>query len=119
MPIRCQIEANNVVGGMRMQTEPRRGWLSPKPLPQSADEKGLIDQIERALRSERPEDDLVNLVYQWFDEGFDEAEALGVLSRYRECLQEQGREADESPVLEVISYLVGWCGPDGRIRRPP
>lgn len=95
-------------------------WLRPKPLPENADERKFVAQIEESLRTATPEESLMELMYRWFrEEDLDEGEALGVLSRFMEReLRGEERDADYTVVTDVMDCLVGWgMGPKRRIRR--
>jgi hypothetical protein len=91
--------------------------IDPKPIPRWVNAASLADEVETALRAERPETSLRDLVYRWFDRGLDEGEVLSILLDCRDSLRRHGRGADENVVDEIISYVEGWCGPDSRIRR--
>jgi hypothetical protein len=93
------------------------GWLEPKPLPPEAQAEAMAQRVAQALRTDAPQTALVALVRALLAEGFDEGEALGVLERARAQLRQEGREADEDAVLEVMDLLVGWCSPGARLRR--
>ena len=92
------------------------GWLEAKPLPPWADARGLEERLEAAVGL-NGSDALIALVREFFAEGFDEGEALGILEQFLQHLRMQDREADEDEVIEVMSLLVGWCGPHAILRR--
>ena len=92
------------------------GWLEAKPLPSWADAGRLEERLEAALRL-NGSDGLVALVREFFAEGFDEGQALGILEQFLQHLRTQDREADEDQVIEVISLLGGWCDPHAIVRR--
>jgi hypothetical protein len=51
-------------------------------------------------------------VQQLLNEGYTRESLLRSLEAFRQELQEADLEAAEDRVLEVMDYLVGWCGPE-------
>jgi len=92
-------------------------WLSEEPLPSWADEAKLDEQIESCLAEVDRYAALRRLVRQWFRDGLDEGEVLGVFTRFRQQLRDKGRETEEDDVDTIVDCLIGWCAPYAVLRR--
>ena len=77
-------------------------------------EPTLIYQIEEALRSEQPEQQLIALVLRMKETGADQAEIYALfesqLLRHR-----NSNEAFSDVLASVMDRIVGWCSPDLRL----
>ena len=74
---------------------------------------------EAALRSERPTGRLSDVVRQLLKDSWRSREdGLAELEELRTYLQDQGRDADEDVVLEVMDFLTGWSAPHMSIPAP-
>ncbi|HSD83887.1 MAG TPA: hypothetical protein VLG46_08515 [Anaerolineae bacterium] len=71
----------------------------------------LDEQLDAALKTERPMTCLRELLRDLIAQGEEREFLLGELENYRHVLRKAGRDADEDIILEVMDFLVGFCGP--------
>jgi ribosomal 50S subunit-associated protein YjgA (DUF615 family) len=71
----------------------------------------LDPRIQEALSSADPLIRLRALVQGLQAQGQDQSAILELFEQARQQLREQGREAEEDVVTEVMDFLVGWCSP--------
>jgi len=76
---------------------------------------GLQDAFEAALRSADPKPSLRQLVKRLLDGPTTREEIADALESYRISLREQGRDADEDVILEVMDELSGWASPHAKL----
>lgn len=50
-------------------------------------------------------------------QGLSDDEILQRLEHLRAVLREEGRDAEEDVVLEVMDFVAGWCSPHVSLRR--
>lgn len=75
-----------------------------------------LDAYRTALSAGEPLAALRSVVAESLREnGGDYGRVVEDLEQLRLVLQDEGRDEDEDTVLEVLSYLVGWCGPRLRL----
>src|SRR5262245_11353829 len=93
--------------------------VEPKPLRPHLDLARLRMRIENSLAQPDPEHALVDLVREFFAEGFDEGEAYGMLLWYQGRLRAEDIDSDaiEDPLVAVMDYLSGWCSPGAVLQR--
>ncbi len=72
----------------------------------------MLDQeIEAALRSARPVEQLREFAFGKLRQGHEQQDVLAEFEQARQHLREAGREQDEDAVMDVMDMLVGWCSP--------
>jgi hypothetical protein len=72
-------------------------------------------ELEQALRSPRPSFTLREKVTDLAGKGLTKADIYDSLERLVLRLRQEGREAEEDAVLDVMDSLSGWCHPDARL----
>jgi hypothetical protein len=77
------------------------------------------NEIETALRTERPFDALHTFARSLIAEGYDQDRLLQVFEAKRSRLRSANREADEDIIMEVMDCIVGWCGSHMRLFESP
>ena len=70
-------------------------------------------RFELALQEGRT--GLVRLAEQMKEAGASQTETYEVFERFRAELRDQGREADEDIVMDVMDRVTGWCDPTARL----
>ncbi len=73
------------------------------------DEK-IKRRLDDALGSSESEEQLINLVEELKMEGWNQLQVYDVFETYMFSLGEANRVAEEDVVMEVVSYIYGWCG---------
>lgn len=73
-----------------------------------------LDAYRTALSSDRPLLALREVAADALQE-YGRKQVIKDLEQLRLVLRDEGRDADEDTVLEVLSYLVGWSGPKLRL----
>jgi hypothetical protein len=70
-----------------------------------------------ALKTPTPLEALRQYVRQLQTQGQTDAQILERLEQLRADLREEGRDAEEDVVLEVMDFVAGWCSPHVSLRR--
>ena len=71
----------------------------------------IQEQLDEALRSERPIWRLRDVVQSLLAQGQEREAVVAELEHFRCFLHAMGRDEDEDIVLEVMDFLVGWSSP--------
>jgi len=75
-------------------------------------------QIEACLLGPSPFEQLRSLAQDLLNRAESRAAILALLEQARQHLRQEGREADENVLLEVMDLLVGWCSPHAQLSDP-
>jgi hypothetical protein len=69
------------------------------------------EDLEAALRSDRPKLALRSAIQQLVERGYSRQNLLEILEEVRERLRLEGKEDAEDVVLDVMDALDGWVAP--------
>ena len=72
-------------------------------------------RLYAAMGTKEPLDRLSAAVRSLISEGHSHESLTDELETLRTTLLDEGREADEDVVLEVMDFLTGWCSPHQRV----
>ena len=82
----------------------------------SIQKQRLYEQFDEALRSADPIGQLYEHVRGLLASGHERDALYAEMQRYVvDELRAANRDEDEDVVLDVMDYLVGWCGPGLRL----
>ncbi|MGC8642322.1 MAG: hypothetical protein ACP5XB_20870 [Isosphaeraceae bacterium] len=71
----------------------------------------IEEQIEHALNSPEPFQQLRSLAARMLHEGYARTAVVEHFEEARQRLRQADREAEEDVVMDVMDCLVGWCSP--------
>jgi hypothetical protein len=75
----------------------------------------ITDEFNAALASGEGLEGLRSAVERELRSGVPREHVIAQLEALRSDLREDGRDADDDVVLEVLDFVTGWCSPQMRL----
>lgn len=76
---------------------------------------GIKSRLDSAMASDEPEHQLIEVVEQLKQKGWNQLEIYDVFETYMLFLRESAHETEEDIVTEVLSFIWGWCSYSARL----